>query len=175
MIFGGRPLPHPDILGGHSLPGHMNIPDITQRGLVEAVWIIRTLPTRAQASDRAVTDKTSIVLALYKKSNGQYGKHSAIDECNSVSALSCAAVKAYEQMHLHQFHSMVPSMRGPQVSRFALVPPISILCLIPGITKPISTGLELSNEGLVMFTRLEQGIVGFRHVDKLSRKRKETD
>ena len=86
-----------------------------------------------------------------------------------------AGVKVYEQMYLWQFHSTISSMSRLQVNCFALISPLSILCLLPGITKTTSVGLEFSTEALYMFTKLEQGVAGFMHADKLSHKRKEAN
>jgi hypothetical protein len=64
-------------------------------------------------------------------------------------------------------------MRAWQVNHFAMVSPLFILCIIPGLTKSSNIGLELSIEGLQIFSRLEQGIAGFIQVDRLSCKKKE--
>jgi hypothetical protein len=66
-------------------------------------------------------------------------------------------------------------MRAWQVNHFAMVPPLFILCVVPGLIKSTNIGMGLSPEALQMFTKLEQGMAGFIAVDRLSHKRKELD
>ena len=51
----------------------------------------------------------------------------------------------------------------------------SVIILEYGLTKSTNINVELSNEGLLMFTELEQTIASFVEVERRSCKRKDSE
>ena len=71
-----------------------------------------------------------LVIALYAKTGGKNGKHMAITDSSNISAVSNIGVQVFEHMYSGLFRAIPEATALFFTKRFALLQPISFLCLI---------------------------------------------
>ena len=98
------------------------------------------------------------MIALYSKTGGKNGKHAAVTESSNISGLSYVGLQLFENMLNRQFRPIPEGTALFQTWQFALVPPISILCVLhrsPVVDK--AYGIEVSIEDGQVFRGLRAG------------------
>ncbi|KAJ7292486.1 hypothetical protein C8J57DRAFT_1456964 [Mycena rebaudengoi] len=110
------------------------------------------------------------VIELYSKGGGKNGKHEPVTESNIITAISYASVQVFEHQHGAQFRSIPLATAVLQTKQFAHIPSINFLCLISA-PKPVTIGLELTQDDAQRFKALMSGTSRVEEAMKLFRKR----
>lgn len=101
---------------------------------------------------------TSSVIALYSKTGGKNGKHAAVTESSNISGLSYVGLQVFENMVNRRFRPTPEGTALFQTWQFALVPSISVLCVLH--RSPIvgtAHDIEVSVEDSQIFRGLRAG------------------
>ncbi|KIM79928.1 hypothetical protein PILCRDRAFT_73649 [Piloderma croceum F 1598] len=114
------------------------------------------------------------VVALYAKTGGKNGKHMAITDSSNVSTASYIGVQVFEHMYSGLFRVIPEATALFFTKRFALLQPISFLCLLSSLpdTATNSNHLELARVDLTLFQTLQAHRTRFESAMTLLRKRK---
>jgi len=72
----------------------------------------------------------SIVIAIYAKTGGKNGKHSAVSESSSISAVSYLGLQISEFMYAQQFPPVCEATSIFQTKQYLLAPSTQFLCLL---------------------------------------------
>ena len=117
------------------------------------------------------------VVALYSKTGGKNGKHTAVTDSSNISAVSYIGVQVFKHMYGHQFH-VIPKDTVPFLTKqFALLLPISFLCSLSSLPViPLNSNhLELPPIDISLFHNLQAGHGRFKNAMALFRKWKQAD
>ncbi|KAF8797488.1 hypothetical protein BYT27DRAFT_7237241 [Phlegmacium glaucopus] len=114
------------------------------------------------------------VIAIYAKTGGKNGKHAAVSESSSISAVSYLGLQVFEFMYARQFRSVCEATSMFQTKQYLLAPSTQFLCLLDSkISEHQAQGLsiELTQRDLSYFRDLQKGETQFKAAIKLFRKR----
>ncbi|CAK5278486.1 unnamed protein product [Mycena citricolor] len=100
------------------------------------------------------------VFAMRAKGGGQYGKHDAVTDSSSISALSKVSVQLFEQIHGAHFRSIPTATASLQTLQFAHLPSIAFLCVISA-PEATPSGLVLADSEVQRFKSLALGKAKF--------------
>ncbi|KAJ7888222.1 hypothetical protein B0H13DRAFT_1469863, partial [Mycena leptocephala] len=83
------------------------------------------------------------------------GKHAWVSDCLNIAAVSNIPTQVFEHMLSGiQFCTILQSMHALQVRRYALILPISFLCLLENAPEFVNAGIKISAAEGVLFRRL---------------------
>lgn len=116
---------------------------------------------------------TFIVISLYSKTGGRYGKHGDIAASSDISAISNAGLQVFEHTFRRAFRDIPQATAHLQTRQYVIIPPSSFLCLLASPPNLTRGGLELSEEDIICFMDLLRGEEKFKAAMKLFRKRKD--
>lgn len=119
-----------------------------------------------------------IVVALYSKTGGKNGKHSAITESSTITAISYLGVQLYQYRLGRQFRSVPDATAIFQTKQFLLLPSIQFLCLVDSkipLQQSTSPFIDLRSEDLDRYRALRDGQKDLTAALKLWKKRSNGD
>jgi hypothetical protein len=113
------------------------------------------------------------VVALYSKTAGNTGKHSAINESSNIAAVSYLAVQVFQHRLGRQFRSVPDATALFQTNQFLLLSSMQFLCLVETVLPPqqSSSSIELLPQGLDRYKDFRNGQKELTTALKLSKRR----
>ena len=115
------------------------------------------------------------VIAVYSKTGGKNGKHSAIMESSTIAAVSYLGVQLFQYYRLsQQFRSVTDATAIFQTKQFLLLPSIQFLCLLETRLPPEQSSapfIELLPGDIDRYKALKNGQKEITAALKLSKKR----
>ncbi|PPQ87308.1 hypothetical protein CVT25_002058 [Psilocybe cyanescens] len=114
------------------------------------------------------------VVAMYSKTGGKNGKHSAITESSSIAAVSYLAVQLFQYRLARQFRSVPDATAIFQTKQFLLLSSLQFLCLADtkiSAEQLARSFVELTQEDTDRYRALRDGQKELTAAIKLSRKR----
>lgn len=112
-----------------------------------------------------------LVITLYSKTGGKYGKHGSVTVSSNVSAISYTGVQVFEHSYALQFRAVPQATVVLQTKQFAHLGSISFLSLLSSIPKVTGVCLEVSQEDGTRFKDLLAGQGSLFKAMRLFRKR----
>ncbi|KAF9008484.1 hypothetical protein BDZ89DRAFT_1025168 [Hymenopellis radicata] len=94
------------------------------------------------------------VITLYSKGGGKGGKHSWVPQVNNIGAISYMLTQTFEHSIGRTFQRVHQKYACMGMSRFAHLPPGSVLCQINDNVKTTSDGVELTVKAHKVFKEL---------------------
>jgi hypothetical protein len=96
---------------------------------------------------------------LYSKSGGQGGKHNAVADSSSITALSNIGVQVFEHTHLRWFSHIPTKTAQLHTRQFALLPPKCFLLCLRSPAKVNETQVvEVSPDDFLEFESMTGGV-----------------
>ena len=103
------------------------------------------------------------MVCLYSKSGGQGGKHSAVADSSSVTALSHIGVQVFEHSHSRWFTHIPSRTARLHTKQFALLPPpCFLLCLHSPVEANGTEAVEVWHDDFLEFKGLSMGVERIR-------------
>jgi hypothetical protein len=97
------------------------------------------------------------VIAIYSKTGGKNGKHTAVTDASNISVVSYLAIQVFEHMHGCQFWEHPDATANFQTKQFTILSSYAFLSLLSSTPKTVPTGLELALKDAEQFRQLLLG------------------
>ncbi|KAH7904198.1 hypothetical protein BJ138DRAFT_1240158 [Hygrophoropsis aurantiaca] len=111
------------------------------------------------------------VITLYTKGAGKNGKHSAVLQVDTITAISYVGVQLFQQLFRQQFRAIPEATALFQCHQFAHLPSMAFLCVLVQSLKITPTGFDLNATDLTLFETLKSASAKLTNVVKISRRR----